>query len=116
MYCYVLASIVTVLDVLPLNVSLLTQSDAAFSNFVIGTDDRLYGVDFEEIRQKPEGWGLLLMARALADLSLGNIYEMAEMLYRGYRMTQPDSKLPREFASVIALVGLAMANATPVTP
>jgi hypothetical protein len=112
----VLASIATDLDDLPLNVSILTQSDSALSNFIIGNDDRLYGVDFEEIRQKPEGWGLLLMARALADLSLGNIYEMAEMLYRGYRMTQPDSKLPREFASVIALVGLAMANATPVTP
>lgn len=85
----------------------LAHNDNALSNFILGADKRLYGVDFEDARLKPEGWDLITAATALLRRLPEELQTIASALSRGYGMGAPEAALPDGFEAVIGRVALA---------
>jgi len=85
----------------------LAHNDNALSNFILGKDKRLYGVDFEDTRMKPEGWDLVTAARALFLRFPGDLQALSNSLLRGYRLTNPDCRIVEQFDQLINVLVLA---------
>jgi len=79
----------------------LAHNDNAPSNFILGKDKHLYGVDFEDCMMKPEGWDLVTAARHLAHGHLADLPMISSSLHRGYRMTAEEALLPDNFDQVV---------------
>lgn len=88
---------------------LLSHNDNALANFILGTDKRLYGVDFEDSRMKPEGWDLVTAARALFGQMPDALPVIAGSLLRGYQLAAKGSALPDNFDQVISATAFAQA-------
>ncbi|MBZ0128873.1 MAG: aminoglycoside phosphotransferase family protein [Rhodobacteraceae bacterium] len=86
----------------------LAQNDAALSNFIQGKDKRLYLVDFENARMKPEGWDLAMAARALFGRFPDQLNVISNSLLRGYRLAAKDCGLADNFDQVINVLVVAM--------
>lgn len=86
----------------------LAQNDAALSNFIQGKDKRLYLVDFENSRMKPEGWDLAMAARVLFGRFPDQLNVISNSLLRGYRLAAKDCGLADDFDSVINILVTAM--------
>jgi tRNA A-37 threonylcarbamoyl transferase component Bud32 len=87
----------------------LSHNDNALANFILGKDKRLYGVDFEDSRMKPEGWDLVTAARSLFGQMPGDLPLIAGSLLRGYQLAAKDSALPENFDQVISATAFAQA-------
>ena len=105
----VLARQAPILEQTPVSRSLLAHNDNALTNFILGKDRRLYGVDFENARFKPEGWDLAMAGAALFGRFPDDLQLLSGALLRGYRLTAPDTGLPAHFDQVISAVALSIA-------
>jgi predicted Ser/Thr protein kinase len=88
---------------------LLSHNDNALANFILGSDKRLYGVDFEDSRMKPEGWDLVTAARSLFGQMPDALPVISGSLLRGYQLAAKDSTLPENFDQVISAIAFANA-------
>lgn len=86
----------------------LAQNDAALANFIQGRDKRLYLVDFENARMKPEGWDLVMAARVLFGRFPDHLPVISNSLLRGYRLAAKDCGLADSFDQVINVLVAAM--------
>jgi hypothetical protein len=100
----VLATGKDVLQATRIRRNLLAHNDNALTNFIRGRDKRLYGIDFESCRMKPEGWDLIRAADAMFRRYPDALQIISTSLLRGYRMTAGNSDLPDHFDAVIAMV------------
>lgn len=100
----VLAAKTALLSRIPVNLLILSHNDNALSNFVIGTDKRLYGLDFADARMKPEGWDLVTAARTLFRRFPDDLPIIANSLIRGYTLTRKGARLDPQFDAVIATI------------
>lgn len=82
----------------------LARNDNALSNFVIAPNRRLYGVDFEFSRMKPEGWDLMTAARAFLDMFPQDFDVITSSLLRGYRLTVMENGIDEVFENVIRVL------------
>jgi tRNA A-37 threonylcarbamoyl transferase component Bud32 len=87
----------------------LSHNDNALGNFIMGADKRLYAVDFEDSRMKPEGWDLITAGRALFGQMPRELPIISGSLLRGYQLTAKDCNLPDNFDQVISAVAFANA-------
>ncbi|MCA8867395.1 MAG: phosphotransferase [Rhodobacteraceae bacterium] len=82
----------------------LARNDNALSNFVIAPDRRLYGVDFEFSRMKPEGWDLITAARAFLDMYPQEFDVIIASMLRGYHLTVMENGIGEAFENVIRVL------------
>ncbi len=94
----------TVLSQQPVNLFILSHNDNSLANFVIGKDRRLYGLDFADARMKPEGWDLVMAARAFFTRFPGDLPTIANSLIRDYALTRNGRRFEPQFDAVIATV------------
>lgn len=85
----------------------LAHNDTVLSNFIIGSDTRLYGVDFENSRFKPEGWDLVMATRVLFMRFPDDLPMISVAMLRGYLMTVKNTTLPDNFDHLINAVIVA---------
>ncbi len=86
---------------------LLAHNDNALGNFITGTDKKLYAVDFEDCRMKPEGWDLITAARAFAIRFPSEIRDITSTLLRGYNLTARNSGLSETFDGIMNILIIA---------
>jgi tRNA A-37 threonylcarbamoyl transferase component Bud32 len=98
-----------ILEQTRINRLLLAHNDNALANFILGPDKRLYGVDFEDSRMKPEGWDLATAARSLFGQMPDALPMISGSLLRGYQLAAKDSTLPDNFDQVISAIAIANA-------
>ncbi len=91
----------------------LAHNDNALSNFILGPDKRLYAVDFEDCRMKPEGWDLVTATAAIFCHFPLELQTISASVLRGYRLTAPECGLPDNFDQVINALTLSIALARP---
>ena len=96
-----------------IGISCLSHNDNVLSNFILGRDKRLYAVDFENTRMKPEGWDLITAARAIFGRFPDQLQVASQSLLRGYRLTSKTCTLAEDFDQVINALALAMALSNP---
>jgi len=87
----------------------LAHNDNALSNFILARDRRLYGVDFEDTRLKPEGWDLITSASAFFRRFPDDLPVISNSLLRGFRLTNAACHLPNRFDQLINVLVLAAA-------
>lgn len=97
----------------PLNRLTLAHNDNTLSNFILGSDKRLYAVDFEDCRMKPEGWDLVTVTSALFRRFPEDLQIIATSVLRGYRLSAATCALPDNFDQVINVLTLASAISGP---
>jgi predicted Ser/Thr protein kinase len=95
------------LQAMPIRRLRLAHNDNALSNFIRGRDKRLYGIDFESCRMKPEGWDLVMAADAFFRRAPSELATISTSLLRGYNMTAGDKALPEQFDAVMSAVVVA---------
>ena len=105
----ILAQQAPILEQTPVLRNLLAHNDNALTNFILGKDRRLYGVDFENARFKPEGWDLAMAGAALFGRFPDDLQLLSGALLRGYRLTATDTELPANFDQLISAVALSIA-------
>ena len=88
--------------------TLLARNDNALGNFIIGTDKKLYAVDFEACRMKPEGWDLITAARAFAGRFPAEIPAITSALFRGYKLTARNTGLVETFDGLMNILVVAL--------
>ncbi len=98
-----------ILEQTQINRLTLAHNDNALSNFILGQDKRLYAVDFEDSRMKPEGWDLVTTASALFRRFPEEVPTISNALLRGYRLSAKDCSLIEAFDQLISV--LVVANA-----
>lgn len=96
-----------ILQSTPITRMLVAHNDNDLSNFILGTDKKLYGVDFETSRFKPEGWDMITASRFMFRKFPDHLDIIVDAMCRGYNMTAIDSTLPECFDAVIKVVAVA---------
>lgn len=100
-----------ILDQSTISRRVLSHNDNALGNFILGADKRLYAVDFEDCRMKPEGWDLVTAGRALFGQAPEQLDLIAGSLLRGYQLTAKECALAGNFDQVISVLAVAMVTA-----
>ena len=85
----------------------LAHNDNAMSNYILGTDKRLYGIDFESAQMKPVGWDLITATLAMMRKFPNAISDIINAKMRGYNLTAPNSVLPKDFEQIISVVSVS---------
>lgn len=69
---------------LPLTEVRIAKNDSFLHNFILSSDDKISGVDFEKSAIKPVGWDLLLTTRILAKEFPEHVEVIASNLLKGW--------------------------------
>ncbi|MFQ5438167.1 MAG: hypothetical protein ACE5DK_04960 [Paracoccaceae bacterium] len=91
----------------PLGKTTLALNDGSPDHFILGPDKRLYAVSLEYCRMKPEGWDLILAARALFHRFPDRLREISDALVRGYLLSARKPGLGTGFADIAVALVLA---------
>jgi len=112
-----LAQQADMLQKIPVGRLILAHNDNALGNFILGKDKRLYAIDFEDCRMKPEGWDLIMAARSLFRRFPDELPMIATSVLRGYRLSAKNCGLDTNFQAVItALVVANMLDSASKSP